>query len=77
MRDFKKYDIWNLSHVFALKIYEITKSFPQEEIYGIISKIRRATFSIPTDISEGCGRDSDTEFNRFLTIALGSESEIE
>ena len=77
MRDFKKYDIWELSHVFTLKIYELTNSFPKEEIYGIISQIRRASSSIPTNISEGCGRDSDTEFNRFLTIALGSASEVE
>lgn len=77
MRNFKKYDVWKLSHVFTLKIYEITKSFPQEEIYGIISQIRRASSSIPTNISEGCGRDSDSEFNRFLTIALGSASEVE
>ncbi len=77
MRDFKKYDIWELSHVFTLKIYELTNSFPKEEIYGIISQIRRASSSIPTNISEGCGRDSDTEFSRFLTIALGSASEVE
>lgn len=77
MRNFKKYDVWKLNHVLTLKIYEITKSFPQEEIYGIISQIRRASSSIPTNISEGCGRDSDSEFNRFLTIALGSASEVE
>ncbi|WP_147678640.1 four helix bundle protein [Algibacter pacificus] len=77
MRDFKKYDIWKLSHVFTLKIYELTKSFPKEEIYGMISQIRRASSSIPTNISEGCGRDTDAEFNRFLTIALGSASEVE
>jgi four helix bundle protein len=77
MRDFKKYDIWKLSHVFTLKIYELTKSYPTDEIYGIISQIRRASSSIPTNISEGCGRDSDSEFNRFLTIALGSASEVE
>jgi four helix bundle protein len=63
MRDFKKYDL--------------TKSYPKDEIYGIISQIRRASSSIPTNISEGCGRDSDAEFNRFLTIALGSASESE
>lgn len=77
MRDFKKYDIWKLSHVFTLKIYDYTKSFPKDEIYGIVSQIRRASSSIPTNISEGCGRDSDAEFNRFLTIALGSASEVE
>ena len=77
MRDFKKYDIWKLSHAFTLKIYDITKSYPKDEVYGIISQIRRASSSIPTNISEGCGRDSDAEFNRFLTIALGSTSEVE
>lgn len=77
MRNFKKYDIWVLSHALTLKIYEITNSFPKEEIYGLISQIRRATSSIPTNISEGCGRESDTEFNRFLTIAIGSASEVE
>ena len=77
MRDFKKYDIWKLSHAFTLKIYALTKTYPKDEIYGIISQIRRASSSIPTNISEGCGRDSDAEFNRFLTIALGSASEVE
>ena len=77
MRDFKKYDIWKLSHVFTLKIYELTKLFPKDELYGIVSQIRRASSSIPTNISEGCGRTSDAEFNRFLTIALGSASEVE
>jgi len=77
MRDFKKYDIWKLSHIFTLKIYDLTKSFPVQELYGITSQIRRASSSIPTNISEGCGRDSDNEFNRFLTIALGSASEVE
>ena len=77
MRDFKKYDIWKLSHELTLEIYLISNSFPKEEIYGLTSQIRRSSSSIPTNISEGCGRDSDTEFNRFLTIALGSASETE
>lgn len=77
MRDFKKYDVWKLSHKFTLDVYNITKSFPKSEIYGIISQIRRASSSIPTNIAEGCGRDSDAEFNRFLTIAAGSASETE
>lgn len=77
MRDFKNYDVWKLSHLFTLKVYDITKSFPKDEFYGLVSQIRRASSSIPTNISEGCGRDSDTEFSRFLTIALGSASEVE
>ena len=77
MRDFKKYNIWKLSHLFTLKIYDVTKTYPKDEIYGLISQIKRASSSVPTNISEGCGRDSDAEFNRFLTIALGSASEVE
>ncbi|MEN3324918.1 four helix bundle protein [Mariniflexile soesokkakense] len=77
MRDFKKYHIWNLGHELTLEIYSMTNSFPKEEIYGLTSQIRRSSASIPTNISEGCGRDSDLEFNRFLTIALGSASETE
>ena len=77
MRDFKKYDIWKLGHSFTLEIYSLTKKFPKDERYGLTSQIRRASSSIPTNISEGCGRESDSEFNRFLTIALGSATESE
>ncbi|WP_435137132.1 four helix bundle protein [Formosa sp. A9] len=72
MRDFKKYDIWKLSHSLTLEIYKLTSNFPQEELFGLTSQLRRASASIPTNISEGCGRDSDKDFNRFLAIALGS-----
>ncbi|NND87788.1 MAG: four helix bundle protein [Flavobacteriaceae bacterium] len=77
MRDFRNYDIWKLSHQLTLDIYKCTNSFPKSEVYGITSQIRRSSASIPTNISEGCGRDSDAEFRRFLTIALGSANEIE
>jgi four helix bundle protein len=77
MRDFKKYDIWQLSHSLTLKLYKITSDFPKEELYGLSSQIRRAAASIPTNISEGCGRNSDKEFNQFLNIALGSANETE
>ncbi|PKA82480.1 four helix bundle protein [Ulvibacter sp. MAR_2010_11] len=77
MRDFKKYDVWRLSHQLTLDIYKFSTNFPNSELYGLSAQIRRAAFSIPTNISEGCGRDSDSEFNRFLTIALGSASETE
>ena len=77
MRDFKKYDIWQLGHSFTLEVYKITSSFPKEELYGLSSQIRRASSSIPTNIAEGCGRNSDKEFNQFLNIALGSACETE
>jgi four helix bundle protein len=77
LRDFKKYDIWQLSHELTLEVYKITNRFPKEEMYGLTSQIRRASSSIPTNISEGCGRNSDAEFNQFLNIALGSALETE
>jgi four helix bundle protein len=58
-------------------IYELTSGFPRDEIYGLTSQIRRACASIPTNIAEGCGRDSSAEFARFLQIAMGSASETE
>lgn len=77
MRDFKKYDVWKISHELALEIYLITKIYPKEELYGITSQIRRASVSIPTNISEGCGRKTDNEFARFIHIATGSANEVE
>ena len=77
MRDFKKYDIWKLSHQFTLTIYKISTSFPKDETYNLISQIKRSALSIPTNIAEGCGRNTDKEFNQFLNIALGSATETE
>lgn len=77
MRDFRKYEVWQLSHNFVLEIYSISKNFPKEEQFNITSQLRRSSASIPTNISEGCGRNSDKEFNHFLNIALGSTSETE
>lgn len=68
MRDFKKYDIWQLSHELTLEVYKITSRFPKEEVFGLTSQIRRAVCSIPTNISEGCERNSDKEFNHFLIL---------
>lgn len=77
MRDYKKYDIWKLSHLLTLEIYKITENFPKEEIFGLTSQIRRASSSIGINIVEGCGRGSDEDFKRFLRNALGSAFEVE
>ena len=77
MRDYRKYDVWKLVHNITLKIYAVTKSFPNEEQFGIISQMRRASYSITSNISEGCGRESDAEFKRFFIIARGSATELE
>lgn len=77
MIDFKTIRVWEFFHRMTLQIYEITKSFPQEEVYGLTSQMRRASASVPTNIAEGCGRNSDTELTKFLIIAMGSTSELE
>lgn len=77
MRDFRKIQVWEKAHRFALKIYKITSSFPKDELYGLTSQMRRAAVSIPSNIVEGCGRDRQTELARFVHIASGSASEIE
>ncbi len=77
MQDFRKLQVWKKSHDLTLRIYKLTSQFPREEIYGLISQIRRACASIPTNIAEGCGRGSSADFARFLQIAMGSASETE
>jgi four helix bundle protein len=69
--------VWNKGHKLTLKIYEATRGLPQEEMYGLKSQMRRASVSIPTNIAEGSGRNSDAELARFLEIAMGSASELE
>ncbi len=75
MRDFKTLKVWQKSHVLAVSLYRVTEYFPREEIYGLTSQVRRAAVSIPANIAEGCGKDSEAEFDRYLQIA-GEVSEI-
>jgi four helix bundle protein len=77
MKDFRELKVWEKGHRLALKIYDVTKKFPREEVYGLTSQMRRSSVSIPTNIAEGCGRNRDTELNRFFEIAMGSASELE
>ena len=77
MKDFKELRVWQKAHALTLEIYQATRSFPRDEIYGLISQIRRAAVSVGANIAEGCGRRSDGELRRFLQIARGSASELE
>ncbi len=77
MKDFKELKVWEKAHDLTLKIYQATSGFPREEIYGLTSQVKRACASVPTNIAEGCGRNSDAELARFLEISMGSASEVE
>lgn len=73
----KDLKVWQESMDFAVLIYSLTESFPKTEIYGLISQLRRASVSIPSNIAEGFARKGKCELSHFLYISLGSLSEVE
>ena len=75
--NFKKLDIWKKGRVLVKVIYNVTKVFPDDEKYGLTSQMRRCAVSIPSNIAEGCGRNTDKDLSRFLHIAIGSICELE
>ena len=77
VKSHKDLKVWQESMNLVVEIYKISESFPNSELYGLVSQMRRATVSIPSNIAEGAGRKGGKEFIRFLYIALGSLSEIE
>ena len=77
MRNFKEYDIWIDSMKIATSIYDICSTFPDNEKYGLISQMKRASVSVPSNIAEGSAKTSTKDFLRFLEISLGSCYELE
>lgn len=77
MRNFKNYDVWLQGIEIVKHVYTISQELPTDEKFGLKSQITRAAVSIPSNIAEGASRTSDTEFKRFLEIALGSLFELE
>lgn len=77
MSTHKNLIVWQKSLLLVKEIYAKTQDFPKDELFGLISQIRRSAVSIPSNIAEGYGRESKKECLRFLYIALGSASELE
>jgi len=77
MHNYKELKVWQKARVLVREVYAATTSFPADEKYGIVSQIRRAAISIPTNISEGCGRNTVADLRRFLDISYSSAFELE
>lgn len=77
MKNFRDLKVWEKAHQLTLSTYRATASFPTTEKYGLTSQLCRSAASIPANIAEGCGRDGDRDFSRFLQIGMGSASELE
>src|SRR5690554_7483860 len=77
MNYFKELKVWQKAIKLVTETYLLTKGFPKDELFGLVSQIRRCIVSVPSNIAEGCGRKSSKDFSNFLGIALGSSFEFE
>lgn len=77
MHQFKELKVWQKGRELVTDTCKATQKFPKDELFGLTSQMRRAAVSIPANIAEGCGRNSDKELNRYLDIANGSAFELE
>jgi len=77
MKDYRKLVVWEKAHKLVLFIYKVTRAFPKEEQYGLVSQIRRAATSTPTNIAEGCGKYTQPDFAKYLQHAFGSIQEVQ
>jgi four helix bundle protein len=77
MRNYRDLQTWNKAHNLTLELYKLSRQFPKEEVYGLTSQLRRAASSIGANLAEGCGRQSNPEFARFVRISVGSASELD
>ena len=77
MHRYRELEIWKRAIDITVDVYELSKEFPDDERFGLTSQIKRASVSVPSNIAEGAGRNSNKEFNQFLGISTGSLFEVE
>jgi four helix bundle protein len=77
IQSFRDLEVWQRSMELIVAVYRLTKGFPRDEIFGLTAQLRRAAISIPSNIAEGQGRLNTREFRHFLSIARGSNSELQ
>jgi len=77
IRNFRDLELWKLGKEIVLDVYRVTGKFPKEEMYGLVSQMRRAAISIPSNVAEGFNRKHNPEYRQLLFIALGSCAELE
>jgi four helix bundle protein len=77
LKNYKELKVWQKSYQLCLEVYGITRGFPGDEKYGLISQVRRAAVSVPSNIAEGYGRKTTREYIRSLYLAYGSNCELE
>jgi four helix bundle protein len=77
MRNFRQLDVWKKTHSLTLDVYRVTADFPATERFGLTTQLQRAAASIGANLAEGCGRETDADFRRFVQMASGSACEVE
>ncbi len=77
MRNFQKLEVWKKAHELTLSIYQMTANFPTNERYGLTSQLQRSSASIGENLADGCGRETDADYRRFVQMAAGSACEVE
>ena len=77
MRDYKDIKAYQLADSLVIEVYRATKRFPKEEMYGLVSQLRRAVVSVPSNIAEGASRQHKRNYLQFLYISRGSLAEVE
>ncbi len=77
MQDFRNLKVWQRAHALTLDVYRITRGFPADERYGLTAQLRRSCASVAANLAEGCARAGDSDFARFVNIAMGSASETD